>query len=119
MASVERRIEVTGIRLDIEGFSLEPRHTSAVAAVRCGVQPRTLRQYERLGLVTPRPVGGADRRYSDADIERVRRIRRLITDLGVNLASVEVILHLRDQVLALQRELELVEADRDTLGRVH
>jgi MerR family transcriptional regulator/heat shock protein HspR len=78
-----------------------------VAAELCGVHPQTLRQYERLGLVVPARVGTKNRLYSDEDIQRVRRIQRLTQHLGVNLAGVEIILKLLD-------ELEEVRADMET-----
>ena len=67
---------------------------------------QSLRLYERRGLIRPRRSAGNVRRYSDDDIAQVRFIRRLIDDLGVNLAGVEVILTMRQQLLAMQRELE-------------
>lgn len=82
----------------------------AVAAQRAGVHEQTLRHYERLGLVSPARKGTrprSPRLYSERDIERVIHIRRLIGDLGVNLAGVETILHMRDRMEALRRETDL------------
>ncbi len=76
-----------------------------IAAAMCGMHEQSLRMYERRGLVRPERTAGNVRRYSDADVERVRFIKRLIDDLGVNLAGVEVILHLRQQLLEAQGEL--------------
>ena len=75
-----------------------------VAARLVGVHPRTLRYYEELGLVERR--GDAGRTYTEADLERLRMIRRLVDDLGVNLAGVEVILNMRERMLQLHAELE-------------
>ncbi|MBS1714346.1 MAG: MerR family transcriptional regulator [Armatimonadetes bacterium] len=77
-----------------------------VAAELCGVHPQTLRQYERLGLVVPSRVGAKNRLYSDEDVLRVRRIQRLTQQMGVNLAGVEIILRLLDDMEDLQRDCE-------------
>lgn len=90
---------------DADGYSREPRFTLDAVAVRCRVHPSTVLRYERLGLIATTARGNAVGRYSESDIARVLRIRRLVNDLGVNLAGVEAILHLRDQVLTLRRTL--------------
>src|ERR1700720_2969610 len=82
----------------------------SVAAVKAEVHEQTLRHYERLGLISPARKGDSPhspRLYSDHDIERVVHIRRLMRDLGVNLAGVETILHMRDRMEQMQLELEL------------
>ncbi|MGH2363900.1 MAG: heat shock protein transcriptional repressor HspR [Chloroflexota bacterium] len=78
----------------------------SVAARIVHVHPQTLRHYERIGLVNPARTGGNIRLYSDEDIERLVQIQRLIDELGVNLAGVEVILNMGDRVERLQREHE-------------
>ena len=83
----------------------EPRYAISVVAARCGVRKATLRRYEEWGLLEP-VRAGRSRLYSDADIEHVQRVRRLVEDLGVNLAGAAAVLHLREQVIALQRELD-------------
>src|SRR6476620_8712461 len=65
----------------------QPRYVISVAAQILGVHPQTLRLYEREGLVEPQRTGGKIRLYSERDIEQVRCIMRLTTDLGVNLAG--------------------------------
>ena len=95
----------------MEDLSREPVYAISVAASRVGVHPQTLRLYERVGLVKPARRGG-NRLYSDWDIERLRQIQRLTNELGVNLAGVEIILKLLDQVRELQRELEAVRQQR-------
>ena len=70
--------------------------------------PQTLRLYERLGLVHPGRTGANVRLYSDADVERVRGIKRLTGELGVNLAGVEIVLQLVDRVERLQQQVELM-----------
>lgn len=76
----------------------QPVYMIGVAARLCGVHPQTLRQYERLGLVVPSRAGAKNRLYSESDIDRVRRIQRLTQHMGVNLAGVEIILKLLDEM---------------------
>ncbi len=81
----------------------------SVAAEKADVHEQTLRHYERLGLITPARKGKSPhspRLYSDRDIERVIHIRRLMRDLGVNLAGVEAILHMKDRMEQMQEDLE-------------
>jgi MerR family transcriptional regulator/heat shock protein HspR len=81
----------------------------SVAAQKAQVHEQTLRHYERLGLISPARKGSSPhspRLYSDHDIERVMQIRRLMHDLGVNLAGVEAILHMKDRMEQMQVELE-------------
>ncbi len=77
-----------------------------VAASLCNVHPQTLRQYERLGLVVPARVGAKNRLYSELDILKVRRIQRLTQEMGVNLAGVEIILRLLDDMDDMRKDLE-------------
>ena len=77
----------------------------SVAARMLGVHAQTLRSYERQGLVTPSRTKGRIRLYSLEDIQRARLIRRLIEDLGVNLAGVEVIMRLTEQIRDLEVEV--------------
>jgi MerR family transcriptional regulator/heat shock protein HspR len=81
-------------------------YTIKIAAELCGMHEQSLRMYERRGLIAPRRSAGNIRRFSDADVERIRFIKRLVDDLGVNLAAVEVILHMREQLLTTQQELD-------------
>src|SRR5207247_4620313 len=81
----------------------------SVAAIKAEVHEQTLRHYERLGLISPARKGNSPhspRLYSDSDIERVMHIRRLMRDLGVNLADVEAILHMKDRMEQMQLELD-------------
>ena len=81
----------------------------SVAAMKAEVHEQTLRHYERLGLISPARKGNSPhspRLYSDRDIERVTHIRRLMRDLGVNLAGVEAILHMKDRMEQMQQELQ-------------
>jgi MerR family transcriptional regulator/heat shock protein HspR len=77
-----------------------------VAASLCGVHPQTLRQYERLGLVIPSRAGAKNRLYSEIDIRRVQRIQRLTQEMGVNLAGVELILRLLDEMEDVRKDME-------------
>jgi MerR family transcriptional regulator/heat shock protein HspR len=77
-----------------------------VAAQLCGVHPQTLRQYERIGLVVPARVGAKNRLYSETDIRRVRRIQHLTQDMGVNLAGVELILRLLDDMEEIRSDMD-------------
>ncbi len=83
----------------------------SVAARLLGVHPQTLRYYERAGLIQPSRSRGNIRLYSARDIERAQQIKRLIEDLGVNLAGVEVIMRLTDHIRGLESRLEDLEAE--------
>lgn len=81
----------------------------SIAAQRAEVHEQTLRHYERLGLISPARKGESPhspRLYTEQDIERVVHIRGLMRDLGVNLAGVEAILHMKDRMEVLQGTLE-------------
>lgn len=84
----------------------EPVYMISIAARLCEMHPQTLRLYERAGLIKPRRINRKNRMYSDADIERLRQIQRLTHDLGVNLAGVEVILRLLDQMEQMRMHME-------------
>lgn len=86
--------------------SQTPLYMIGIAAQLCNVHPQTLRQYERMGLVSPARVGAKNRLYSENDIERVKQIQRLTQGLGVNLAGVEVILRLLDQMEEMRSDME-------------
>jgi MerR family transcriptional regulator, heat shock protein HspR len=88
----------------------EQYYSIKIAAELCGMHEQSLRLYERRGLIAPSRTPGNVRRFSDADIEHIRFIKRLVDDLGVNLAGVEVIMHMRHQLLEVQRELEQLRA---------
>lgn len=81
----------------------------SVAARMLNTHPQTLRMYERMGLIHPKRTGESEhspRLYSQKDIERIRRIQHLTQDLGVNLAGVEVIFKLLNEMERLRREME-------------
>lgn len=77
----------------------------SVAAELAGMHPQTLRQYDRLGLVTPDRTGGGGRRYSQRDIELLREVQRLSHEEGVNLAGIKRVIELEHQVAALQQRV--------------
>ncbi len=84
----------------------EPCYVISVAARIVGVHQQTLRYYERAGLVAPSRSSGRRRMYSPSDIERVREIQRMVADLGVNLAGVDVIFRMRQRLIDIEAELE-------------
>ncbi len=99
------------IRVEVETISPdEPHYTISDAARLVDLHPQTLRYYEAVGLVVPRRSRGNVRRYSPRDIERLRKIRRLTREMGVNLAGVAIILRLIEQVTELQAELRWLES---------
>jgi MerR family transcriptional regulator/heat shock protein HspR len=79
-----------------------PVFVISVAAELSGMHPQTLRQYDRLGLVTPGRAGGGGRRYSSRDVALLREVQRLSQEEGVNLAGIKRIIELENQVEALQ-----------------
>ncbi len=92
-------------------------YTIKIAAELCGLHEQSLRMYERRGLIAPQRSPGNIRRFCDQDVERIRFIKRLVDDLGVNLAGVEVILHMRQQLMEAQRELAALRHDHERLLR--
>jgi MerR family transcriptional regulator/heat shock protein HspR len=91
----------------------------SVAAELAGVHPQTLRIYERKGLVDPARTGGGSRRYSEHDIEQLRRIQDLTND-GLNLAGVKRVLELEAEVARLEREIrELKARAKDAVEGAH
>jgi MerR family transcriptional regulator/heat shock protein HspR len=88
-----------------------PRYMISVAAELVGMHPQTLRIYESKGLLRPKRTPGGTRLYSDGDVERLRLIQQLTTELGLNLAGVERVLHLEDQLQRMHRRLERIERD--------
>src|SRR4051794_26506939 len=93
--------------------SEEPRYVISVAAQLLQVHPQTLRLYEREGLIEPSRSRGKIRLYSDRDIERLRMMQRLTTELGVNLAGAEVIMNMRDLIMELQQQLAEIRRELD------
>jgi MerR family transcriptional regulator, heat shock protein HspR len=97
-----------------------PRYMISVAAELVGMHPQTLRLYEAKGLVRPGRTPGGTRLYSDADVERLRLIQRLTTELGLNLAGVEQVLRLEDELRRLRSRMERIERElRAEIASVH
>ena len=86
------------------------RYVISVAARIGGIEAHTLRYYERLGLVQPERSSGNIRLYSADDIERLRYIKTLMSDCGVNVAGVEVALKLMERMNEMRRQLEEMES---------
>jgi MerR family transcriptional regulator, heat shock protein HspR len=96
-----------------------PRYMISVAAELVGMHPQTLRIYEQKGLVRPKRTPGNTRLYSEADLERLRTVQQL-TELGLNLAGVEAVLALQEQVRRMQLRLDRMERRlREEVERVH
>jgi MerR family transcriptional regulator/heat shock protein HspR len=97
-----------------------PRYMISVAADMVGMHPQTLRIYEQKGLVRPQRTSGNTRLYSDADVERLRLIQRLTTEVGLNLAGAERVLLLEDELERMRRRLLRMEQEmRRALDEVH
>jgi MerR family transcriptional regulator/heat shock protein HspR len=86
----------------------EPCYTIGVVARLVSLHPQTIRNYEQLGLLNPQRSDGNIRLYSEREVERLLKISRLTQELGVNLAGVEVILRMADQIETLQVEVEVL-----------
>jgi len=86
-----------------------PLFMISVAAELAGMHPQTLRLYERRGLVLPQRTAGKTRRYSQHDVERLQRIQEL-TEMGLNLAGVERVLAMEEQLSAMSREMRALQA---------
>jgi len=93
----------------------EPMYVISIAARLVGMHQQTLRYYERAGLIEPKRTGGNIRMYSNTDIQRIRQAQRLVDELGVNLAGVDIILRMSEQIRALQEELALTRAELDKI----
>ena len=94
----------------------EPVYLISVVANMLNIHPQTLRQYERDGLIEPARTQGRMRLYSQRDIDRMKMILRLTRDMGVNLAGVDVILRLKEQMEKMEQEIEYL---KDELRKVN
>ncbi len=86
-----------------------PKYMIGIVSEMLELHPQTLRQYERLGLVIPSRVGGKNRLYSEYDMERLQVIKNLTRQQGVNLAGVEIILNMQEQIILLSNKIEEIE----------
>jgi MerR family transcriptional regulator/heat shock protein HspR len=97
-----------------------PIYMISVAAELVGMHPQTLRIYEAKGLVRPKRTAGNTRLYSERDVERLRVIQKLTTELGLNLSGVEIVLQLEDQLQRMQARIDRLEREkREAVERVH
>ena len=97
-----------------------PRYMISVAADLVGMHPQTLRIYENKGLIRPKRTSGGTRLYSDADIERLQLIQRLTNELGLNLAGVEHVMRLQDELVRMRKRLDRMEHEmREAINKVH
>jgi MerR family transcriptional regulator/heat shock protein HspR len=97
-----------------------PRYTISVAAELVGMHPQTLRIYESKGLVRPGRTPGGTRLYSESDLERLRAIQQLTTELGLNLAGVQQVLVLQDEMEKLRARMARLERQlREEVEQVH
>ena len=97
-----------------------PRYMISVAAELVGMHPQTLRIYEQKGLVRPKRTPGNTRLYSERDLERLREIQHLTSELGLNLAGVERVLRLEDELQRMRAHLARMEREmRAAISQVH
>ncbi len=97
-----------------------PRYMISVAAELVAMHPQTLRLYEAKGLVRPGRTPGGTRLYSEKDLERLRLIQRLTTELGLNLAGVEQVLRMQDELNRTRARMERIERElREEIASIH
>ena len=97
--------------MHMEETENEPRYVISVAARILGIQTHTLRYYERIGILEPSRSRGNIRLYSESDIAYVRQLKKLMDELGVNLAGVEVILRMAKRMDSMRSRIEELEAE--------
>ncbi|MBT0612425.1 helix-turn-helix transcriptional regulator [Campylobacter hyointestinalis subsp. hyointestinalis] len=95
----------------------EPVYLISVVAKVLSIHPQTLRQYEREGLVEPSRTGGKMRLYSEKDLDRIKMILRLTRDLGVNLAGVDVILRLKEQIEEYESTIDELKLSMEQMSK--
>jgi MerR family transcriptional regulator/heat shock protein HspR len=97
-----------------------PIYMISVAADLVGMHPQTLRLYENKGLVRPQRTPGGTRLYSEQDVERLRIIQRLTTELGLNLAGVELVLRIEDELRKAHDQIDRLQRRlREDVQKVH
>jgi len=89
----------------------EPCYVISVAAKMVGIHAQTLRYYEKEGLIEPSRSQGRVRFYSRRDIDRLRQIKTLVNDLGVNLAGADIILRLNERIVEMERQMHDMELE--------
>lgn len=85
---------------------MRPLLRISTAAELAGMHPQTLREYDRLGIVSPQRTQGRGRRYTLRDVEKLREVQRLSQEQGINLAGIKRILELEDALLRADEELQ-------------
>ncbi|MSP79157.1 MAG: MerR family transcriptional regulator [Dehalococcoidia bacterium] len=104
-----RRVSAKRLGMPLQEFPKnmvdEPRYVMSVASRLVDMTPQSIRACEREGLLEPARSSGRQRLYAERDIERLRRIKTLVTDMGVNMAGVEVALRLMDRIAELEHQL--------------
>jgi MerR family transcriptional regulator/heat shock protein HspR len=89
----------------------EPRYVISIAARIVGIETHTLRYYERLGLVQPYRSEGNIRYYSESDIEQLRHIKMLMSDLGINPAGAEVVIRMAQKITEMQQVINTLTSE--------
>ena len=95
----------------------EPVYLISVVAKLMDIHPQTLRQYEREGLLKPSRTEGRMRLYSQKDIDRLKVILSLARDMGVNLAGIDIILQLKEEIEDLQKEVEKLKKEQGNIPK--
>ena len=96
----------------------EPVYLISIVSSMLNIHPQTLRQYERDGLISPSRTSGRMRLYSQRDIDRMKMILRLTRDLGVNIAGIDIILRLKEQMEEMEREIEHLKDELRSANRL-
>ena len=89
----------------------EPIYVISIAARLTNLHPQTLRHYERIGLLKPARTSGNQRVYSQEDLERLRQIVHLTEEVGINLAGVEMILKMREEMRKMSDEMDQIQTE--------
>ncbi len=96
----------------------EPVYLISIVASMLNIHPQTLRQYERDGLIKPSRTQGRMRLYSQRDIDRMKMILRLSRELGVNIAGIDIILRLKEQMEEMEKEIERLKDELRSVNRL-
>jgi len=96
----------------------EPVYLISIVASMLNIHPQTLRQYERDGLIKPSRTSGRVRLYSQRDIDRMKLILRLTRELGVNIAGIDIILRLKEQMESMENEIEYLKEELRKANRL-
>jgi MerR family transcriptional regulator, heat shock protein HspR len=97
----------------------EPKYVISIAARIVGIETHTLRYYEKLGLVQPYRSQGKFRYYSERDIEQLKHVKKLMSELGVNPAGVEVAIRMAQTIAKMQAEIDELSDEIDNLKQSH